>query len=104
MKSLITLILIISVSMGIGCTMKQAEPITIYKNKIIVPEPPQEMMICSDAPAVPQGNFTDVQAAEYIVRLYVSYRDCKATLNELRQWFEETHEELTDPNAMTSNQ
>lgn len=36
--------------------------------------------VCQEAPAIPTGNFTQRDVAEYIVRLEGAHRDCEGNL------------------------
>ena len=40
----------------------------------------QPIRQCQDAPRVPEGNFTQREVAEYIVRLEGAYADCRGNL------------------------
>lgn len=86
MKKVIAIVLMgatASACAGVGPTL-------LSPPKVIVPE---SLTRCRDLPAIPEGNYTDVDLAVFIAELEFTAEDCRDTLDELVELIKAQQEE-----------
>lgn len=58
----------------------------------MTPNVPAALRSCPEAPAIPQGEYTQRAVADYIVRLWGAYETCRANLAAVDRLLDEFEE------------
>ena len=59
------------------------------EEKRIVVMPPEGLWNCPNLPSPPDGEYTQAEVADYVLRMYESHQICQASIVAVRAWLEE---------------
>lgn len=77
--------LAIVVILAAGCSSMQEKVVTVTKPVVVMP--PESMYRCPELPPIPQREgMTDVDVANYVLKLYETGQICKASLEDVKQF------------------
>lgn len=95
MKILVIFWLAIYILLTTGCSALSPPP--IVEAHTIVVMPPLELFNCPAEPAPPEGEYTQRDVAEYIVRLHSAYESCWWSLGSVKKYLDKAARKVPPP-------